>query len=97
MTADRRGRRIRRNPRRERTEAQIGDLEVVARRSVRYRDSEFEEMDVDAVLARHPAQANSRRAGPQQRPWPKNRNAGRTWRSYSTPALTSSPPSTSSI
>src|SRR5579859_6838145 len=42
---------------RARTREQIGDLEVVPRRKVRYRDSEFEEMDVDAILARHPAQA----------------------------------------
>ncbi len=38
------------------TEAQIGDLEIVPRRSLPYRDTTFEEMDVDAVLARKPAQ-----------------------------------------
>lgn len=36
------------------TLAQIGDLEVVSRRQVAYRDTTFEEMDLDAVLARHP-------------------------------------------
>lgn len=36
------------------TAAQIGDLEVVARRSIDYRGAGFEEMDVDAVLARAP-------------------------------------------
>ncbi|MDQ1376640.1 MAG: two-component system, OmpR family, sensor histidine kinase KdpD [Acidimicrobiaceae bacterium] len=36
------------------TQAQIGDLEVVPRTTVIYRDSRFEEMDVDAVIARRP-------------------------------------------
>ena len=36
------------------TAAQIGDLEVVPRNKMEYRDSSFEEMDVDAVLARKP-------------------------------------------
>ncbi len=39
---------------RQETEAQIGDLEVVPRRRVRYRRVELEEMDVDAVVARRP-------------------------------------------
>jgi two-component system sensor histidine kinase KdpD len=39
---------------RARTIEQIGDLEQIARRTVEYRGSRFEEMDVDAVLARHP-------------------------------------------
>jgi two-component system sensor histidine kinase KdpD len=39
------------------TEAQIGPLEIVPRRTLTYRDATFEEMDVDAILARHPAQA----------------------------------------
>jgi two-component system, OmpR family, sensor histidine kinase KdpD len=34
------------------TAAQIGDLEVVPRRRISYRGTDFEEMDVDAVLAR---------------------------------------------
>src|SRR5438128_2167876 len=34
------------------TAAQIGDLEVVSRRRISYRGTDFEEMDVDAVLAR---------------------------------------------
>ena len=42
---------------REKTAAQIGDLEVVPRRTVDYRDATFEEMDVDAVLTRRPAVA----------------------------------------
>jgi two-component system sensor histidine kinase KdpD len=37
---------------RPRTAAQVRDLEVVPRRGINYRGTEFEEMDVDAVLAR---------------------------------------------
>jgi two-component system, OmpR family, sensor histidine kinase KdpD len=36
------------------TEAQIRDLEVVPRKKIVYRGKEFEEMDVDAILARKP-------------------------------------------
>ena len=36
------------------TLAKIGDLPVVPRRRITYRGSEFEEMDLDAVLARQP-------------------------------------------
>jgi two-component system sensor histidine kinase KdpD len=36
------------------TEAQVGDLEVVPRAKIPYRGTSFEEMDLDAVLARHP-------------------------------------------
>jgi two-component system sensor histidine kinase KdpD len=36
------------------TEAQVGDLEVVPRRQVTYRGVTLEELDVDAVIARHP-------------------------------------------
>jgi two-component system, OmpR family, sensor histidine kinase KdpD len=39
---------------RQKTADQIGDLEVVPRRRLRYRDAEFEEMDVDAILALRP-------------------------------------------
>src|SRR5947208_7585215 len=39
---------------RARTIEQIGDLEVVPRKVIGYRGSEFEEMDVDAVLSRRP-------------------------------------------
>ncbi len=39
---------------REQTRAQIGDLEVVPRRTIEYRDAAFDEMDVDAILARRP-------------------------------------------
>ena len=36
------------------TRERIGDLEVVPRRRIEYRGSVFEEMDVDAILARAP-------------------------------------------
>jgi two-component system sensor histidine kinase KdpD len=39
---------------RARTTEQIGDLEVVPRRTVHYRGGTFEEMDLDAVLRRKP-------------------------------------------
>jgi len=39
---------------RKETEEQIGDLEVVPRRKVRYRGVEMEEMDVEGVVARKP-------------------------------------------
>jgi two-component system sensor histidine kinase KdpD len=39
---------------RARTAEQIGDLEVVSRRLVEYRGTTFEEMDLDALLARKP-------------------------------------------
>ena len=42
---------------RAQTIAQIRDLEIVPRTSLDYRDTHFEEMDVPAVLARHPAVA----------------------------------------
>ena len=35
------------------TAAQVRDLEVVPRRKIEYRGTTFEEMDIDAVLARH--------------------------------------------
>jgi two-component system, OmpR family, sensor histidine kinase KdpD len=39
---------------RPRTEAQIRDLEIVPRARIDYRGSQFEEMDLDAILARAP-------------------------------------------
>src|SRR5215472_6556133 len=41
---------------RQNTAAQVGDLEVVPRQHLRYRDRDFEDMDVDAIIARKPAQ-----------------------------------------
>lgn len=42
---------------REETKAMIGDLERVPTRRIEYRDVVLEEMDVEAVIARHPAVA----------------------------------------
>jgi two-component system sensor histidine kinase KdpD len=42
---------------REATAAQVGDLEVVPRRTLSYRGQQFEELDLDAVLDRRPAVA----------------------------------------
>lgn len=39
---------------RKETEAQVRDLEVVPRRRIEYRGVTLEEMDVDAIVARHP-------------------------------------------
>src|SRR5665213_958259 len=39
------------------TEAQIGDLEIVPRQHVEYRGVTLAEMDVDAIIARHPGVA----------------------------------------
>lgn len=39
---------------RNETEAALGDLEIIPRRSVTYRTVTIEEMDIDAILARHP-------------------------------------------
>jgi two-component system sensor histidine kinase KdpD len=36
------------------TEAQIGDLEIIPRKKIEYRGATFEEMDTDAIIARHP-------------------------------------------
>ncbi len=36
------------------TAARLGDLEVLPRRRVEYRGAELEELDIDALLARHP-------------------------------------------
>jgi two-component system sensor histidine kinase KdpD len=40
--------------RRPKTEQQVRDLEIVPRRPVTHRGQVFEEMDVDAIIARHP-------------------------------------------
>lgn len=42
---------------RARTAEQVGDLEFVARKQLMYRGATFEEMDVDAILARRPERA----------------------------------------
>src|ERR1700681_1256191 len=42
---------------RAKTAAQIRDLEVIPRKQLTYRDQMLEEMDIDAILERRPAQA----------------------------------------
>jgi two-component system sensor histidine kinase KdpD len=62
---------------RRNTEEQIDDLEEVPRRVVQYRDTVFEEMDLEAVLRRHPkvalvdelAHTNVPGSGPNQKRW----------------------------
>jgi len=39
---------------RSQTEAQVGDLEIIPRKKVLYRGVMLEEMDTDAIIARHP-------------------------------------------
>lgn len=39
---------------RKETEERIGDLEIIPQKKIPYRDVELKEMDVDAILARHP-------------------------------------------
>src|SRR5258708_16700495 len=39
------------------TQEQVGDLEVIPRAKIPYRGTPFQEMDIDAVRARHPEAA----------------------------------------
>jgi two-component system sensor histidine kinase KdpD len=39
---------------RSQTAAQIGELEIIPRKKIQYRGTTFEEMDTDAIIARHP-------------------------------------------
>ena len=39
---------------RPQTEAQIGDLEIIPRKKITYRGVTLEEMDTEAIIARHP-------------------------------------------
>ncbi len=53
----------------------VKGLEVVPRANLHYRGTVFEEMDLDAVLARHPPVVAGRRARPHQRPGKPQRQA----------------------
>lgn len=63
---------------RERTAQEIGTLEVVPRRRVEHRGATFEEMDLEALLARHPeialvdelAHSNVPNSGRNEKRWP---------------------------
>ena len=74
------------------TAEQIGDLEIVPRRAIEYRGATFEEMDLDAILARQPEVALVDELAHTNVPGRRaTRSAGRTSRSCSTPGSTSSP------
>ena len=61
------------------TQEQIGDLEVVPLQELAYRGAEFTEMDVDAILARHPERVLVDELAAHQRPRRcATRSGGRT-------------------
>jgi K+-sensing histidine kinase KdpD len=66
------------------TEAAIDDLEVIPRREQTYLGSSFEEMDLDAILARRPGRSSSTRWRTPTCPAAATRSAGRTWGRSST-------------
>ena len=76
---------------RPKTLEQIGGLEIVPRREVEYRGTVLEEMDLDAVLARARRSRSSTSSPTRTRRGAGTRSGGRTSRSCSTPASTSSP------
>ena len=57
------------------TEDAIGDLEIVPRRTIDYRGAAFEEMDVDAIIARAPDGGPGGRARAHERPRLRAREA----------------------
>src|SRR5215469_9420012 len=81
---------------RRRTAEQLAGLEVLPRASIAYRGTSFEEMDVDAVLARHPQIALVDELAHTNVPGSRNPKRWQDIRSCSTPGSTSSPTSTSS-
>ena len=60
---------------RPKTRERLGDLEVIPRRTIEYRGSRFEEMDVDAILAQSARDRADRRAGAHERPGLAQREA----------------------
>ncbi len=78
------------------TDDQIGDLEQVPRRKIEYRGVILEEMDLDAVFARHPGVALVDELAHTNAPAAATPSVTRTSRSCSAPASTSSARSTSS-
>ena len=63
------------------TVALLDGLEILSRRRVEYRGVVIEEMDTDAVIARHPTVRHRRRARPHERARARRaRSAGRTSR-----------------
>ncbi len=70
------------------TAAQIGDLEIVPRQRLEYRSAWFEEMDLDAVLARRPQVALVESSPTRTSRGLATPSAGRTSTPCSTPAST---------
>ena len=71
---------------REQTARMTEGLETVPRRTREYRGIEFEEMDLDAVLARRPQVALVDELAHTNMPGGRTRSAGRTSRTCSTRA-----------
>ena len=83
--------------RRPETSALAGGLEAVPRRTLPYRGTELEEMDLPALLDRAPELALvDELAGTPTPPAPSTASATKTYATCSPPESTSSPPSTSS-
>ena len=78
------------------TAEQVGDLEVIPLRRVQYRDSEFDELDLDAVLARRPAVVLVDELAHTNVPGSRNEKRWQQSRNCSMPASMSSRRSTSS-
>ena len=83
---------------RQTTEALIDDFELVPRRIVEYRGTQFAEMDVDAVFSNgiHRSSSLTSWPIPTSRAQVDIRNVGRMWSSCSMQISTSSAPSISS-
>ena len=79
------------------TEALVAELEVVPRLQVAYRGTTLAEMDVDAILARHPKLALVDELAHTNGPGRATPNVTSTLRNCSRPASTSTRPSTSNI
>lgn len=74
---------------RPKTMALLEGLEVMPRRTIDYRGTTFEEMDVDAVIRRHPRVALVDEFAHTNVPGRATRSVGRTSRTSWTPASTS--------
>ena len=79
------------------TAEQLGDLEVVPRKQVEYRDATFEELDVDAVLARNPEVALVDELAHTNVPGLRNEKRWQDVEELLEAGITSSRPSTCSI
>ena len=73
------------------TASQMADLEVMPLKAIDYRGTVLREMDLDAVLARHPQVVLVDEYAHTNVPGSLNENAGRTSNNCSSPASMSSP------